>query len=145
MSSRHDPESFRRSLLGELEGRPHEQFLWGETGNGLCLTQIARQSLARQETFRFVKQSYNLEDIQVMKYQWLKNLVVLVTVAAYFAAAYLGQQMKLRILIEKLLIISQRSFGIPPSRFYALADGTLAGRIRLLLSGSPFRSAQESP
>ena len=109
------------------------------------MTQIARQSLARQETFRFVKQSYNLEDIQVMKYQWLKNLVVLVTVAAYFAAAYLGQQMKLRILIEKLLIISQRSFGIPPSRFYALADGTLAGRIRLLLSGSPFRSAQESP
>ena len=128
-------------MLGELlEGKPHEQFLWGGTGNGLRLTQIPRQSLTRQETFRFVKQSYNLEDIRVMKYQRLKNLVVLVTAAAYFAATYLGQQMKLRILAEKLLVISQRFFGIPPFRFYALADG-----IRRLLSGSAFRPPQESP
>ena len=76
-----------------------------------------------EETFRFVKQSYNLEDIRVMKYQRLKNFVVLVTAVAYFAATFLGQQMKLRILCEKLLIISQRFFGIPPFRFYALADG----------------------
>jgi len=76
-----------------------------------------------QETFRFVKQSYNLEDIRVLKYQRLKNLVVLVTAAAYFAATFLGQKMKLRILCEKLLVISQRFFGIPPFRFYALADG----------------------
>ena len=82
-----------------------------------------------EETFRFVKQSYNLEDIRVMKYQRLKNLVILVTAAAYFAATFLGQQMKLRILCEKLLIISQRFFGIPPFRFYALADG-----IRQILS-----------
>ena len=93
-----------------------------------------------EETFRFVKQSYNLEDIRVMKYQRLKNLVVLVTAAAFFAATYLGQQMKLRILAEKLLVISQRFFGIPPFRFYALADG-----IRRLLSGSAFRPPQESP
>lgn len=31
--------------------------------------------------------------------------------------------MKLRLLCEKLLIISQRFFGISPFRFYALADG----------------------
>jgi hypothetical protein len=73
-----------------------------------------------EETFRFIKQSYNLEDIRVMKYQRLKNLVILVTAVAYFAATFLGQQMKLRILCEKLLIISQRFFGIPPFRFYAL-------------------------
>jgi len=76
-----------------------------------------------EETFRFIKQSYNLEDIRVLKYQRLKNLVVLVTAAAYFAATFLGQKMKLRILCEKLLVISQRFFGIPPFRFYALADG----------------------
>ena len=75
-----------------------------------------------EETFRFVKQSYNLEDVRVLKYQRLKNLVVLVTAAAYFAATFLGQKMKLRILCEKLLVISQRFFGIPPFRFYALAD-----------------------
>jgi hypothetical protein len=128
-------------LLGKLpEGKLHAQFLWRGAGNGLRLTQIPRQSLTRQETFRFIKQSYNLEDIRVLKYRRLKNLVVLVTAAAYFAATYLGQQMKLHILAEKLLVISQRFFGIPPFRFYALADG-----IRRLLSGSAFQPPQESP
>lgn len=53
----------------------------------------------------------------------MRNLVLLVTAAAYFAATFLGQKLKLKILCEKLLIISQRFFGIPPFRFYALADG----------------------
>ena len=75
-----------------------------------------------------------------MKYRRLKSLVVLVTAAAYFAATYLGHQMKLRILTEKLLVISQRFFGIPPLRFCALADVT-----RRLLSGSAFQPKQESP
>jgi hypothetical protein len=43
-----------------------------------------------EETFCFIKQSYNLEDIRVMKSRRLKNLVVLVTAAAYFAATDLG-------------------------------------------------------
>jgi hypothetical protein len=63
-----------------------------------------------------------LEDIRVMKYQRWKNLIVLVTAAAYFVATFLGQKAKLRILCERLLILSQRFFGIPPFRFYALAD-----------------------
>ncbi len=42
---------------------------------------------------------------------------MLVAAAACFAATYLGQQMKLRILTERLLVISQRFFGIPPFRF----------------------------
>ena len=90
-----------------------------------------------EETFRFVKQSYNLEDIRVMKYRKLKNLVVLVIAAAYFAATFLGQTMKLRILTEKLLVISQQFFGIPPFRFHALADG-----IRRALTGNAFQSPQ---
>ncbi len=93
-----------------------------------------------EETFRFIKQSYNLEDVRVMKYQRLKNLVILVTAVAYFAATFLGQQMKLRILCEKLLIISQRFFGIPPFRFYALADG-----IRRILSQGTFSPAETPP
>jgi hypothetical protein len=53
----------------------------------------------------------------------LKNLALLMTTAAYFAATFLGQKLKLKILCEKLPIISQRFLGIPPFRFYALADG----------------------
>ena len=51
-----------------------------------------------------------------------------------------GRNVKLRILCEKLPIISQRFFGIPPFRFYALADG-----IRRVLSASAFQPPQESP
>lgn len=69
-----------------------------------------------------------------------RGIESLVTAAAYFAATFLGQQMRLRILAEKLLIIWKRFFGIPPFRFYALADG-----IRRLLSGSAFQQPQESP
>jgi hypothetical protein len=94
-----------------------------------------------EETFRFVKQSYHLEDIRVLRYQRLKNLVLLVTAAAYFAATFLGQRLKLKILCEKLLIISQRFFGIPPFRFYALADG-----IKKILSRcSPHPPAEPPP
>lgn len=76
----------------------------------------------------------------MLKYQRLKNLVILVTAVAYFAAAFLGQQMKLRILCEKLLIISQRFFGIPPFRFYALAEG-----IRKVLAPGAFRQPKPPP
>jgi len=85
-----------------------------------------------EETFRFLKQSYNLEDLRVLSYQRLQNLVALVAAAAYFACTFLGQKMKLRLLTEKLLIISLRFFGIPPFRFYALAEG-----IRQVLSKAP--------
>jgi hypothetical protein len=103
-------------LTNALKGARDSQSLW-------WIAQIYLTRWKIEETFRFLKQSYNLEDIRVMKYQRLKNMVVLVTAAAYFAATFLGQKMKLRILCEKLLIISQRFFGIPPFRFYALADG----------------------
>jgi hypothetical protein len=120
-------------LTNALERARDSPSLW-------WIAQIYLMRWKIEETFRFIKQSYNLEDIRVMKYQRLKNLVVLVTAAAYFAATFLGQKMKLRILCEKLLIISQRFFGIPPFRFYALADG-----IKKLLSqtcpGAPEKSA----
>jgi hypothetical protein len=76
----------------------------------------------------------------VLKYQRLKNLVVLVTATAYFAATFPRRQMKLRIFTEKLLVIAQRFFAIPPFRFHALAD-----RIRRVLSGSTFLPPLQTP
>ena len=130
-------EGARRLSIEQLTDLPvaarDSQTLW-------WIVQIYLTRWKIEETFRFVKQSYNLEDIRVMKYQRLKNLVILVTAVAYFAATFLGQQMKLRILCEKLLIISQRFFGIPPFRFYALADG-----IRKILSHTTFSPPQAPP
>jgi hypothetical protein len=120
-------------LTNALEGARDSQSLW-------WVAQIYLTRWKIEETVLFIKQSYNLEDIRVMKYQRLKNLVVLVTAAAYFAATFLGQKMKLRILCEKLLIISQRFFGIPPFRFYALADG-----IKKILSQTTPSPLQKPP
>jgi len=121
-------------LTNALDRARDSQSLW-------WIVQIYLTRWKIEETFRFIKQSYNLEDIRVMKYQRLKNLVVLVTAAAYFAATFLGQKMKLRILCEKLLIISQRFFGIPPFRFYALADGIM----KILSQTSPSPPEQSLP
>jgi len=56
-----------------------------------------------EETIRFIKQSYRLEDIRVMTYRRLKNLVALVLAACYFSAVYLCEGLKLRILARRVL------------------------------------------
>ena len=76
-----------------------------------------------EETIRFIKQSYDLEDIRVLTYERLKNMMALVLAAVYFAAVYLGARSKLEIMATHILKISKRIFGIPDFRYYALADG----------------------
>ena len=55
-------------LTNALKGARDSQLLW-------WIAQIYLMRWKIEETFRFIKQSYNLEDIRVMKYQRLKNLV----------------------------------------------------------------------
>ncbi len=54
------------------------------------------------ETIRFIKQSYQLEDIRLLKYERLRNLVMLVLATAYFASVYLGKRAKLVILVQHI-------------------------------------------
>jgi hypothetical protein len=72
-----------------------------------------------EETIRFIKQSYNLEDIRLLTYRRLQNMLAV----AYFAMVYLGIKTKLRVLARHVLKAARRLFGIPDFRFYALADG----------------------
>lgn len=76
-----------------------------------------------EETIRFIKDSYELEDIRLLTYRRLQNMALLVLVAAYFTAVRLGAQTKLRILALHVLKAAKRIFGIPDFRYYALADG----------------------
>lgn len=76
-----------------------------------------------EEAIRFVKQSYQLEDIRLLRYERLRTMVTLVLAAAYFAAVYLGKKVKLRLLQEHILRAAKRIYGIPEFRFYAVADG----------------------
>jgi len=76
-----------------------------------------------EETLRFVKQSYRLEDIRLLSYRRLQNMMALVLAVAFFATAYLGQRMKLETLSTTVMHLSKRIFGIPNFRFYAIAEG----------------------
>jgi len=79
-----------------------------------------------EDTIRFVKQSYNFEDIRVLTYNRLKNMGILVLAASYFAAVWLGTRTKLNILAMHAMKAAKRIFGIPDFRYYALADGIKA-------------------
>jgi hypothetical protein len=76
-----------------------------------------------EETIRFIKQSYGFEDIRVLRYERLRNMAALVLAAAFFTAVRIGHRPKLEILALHALKASQRIFGIPDFRYYALADG----------------------
>jgi len=50
-------------------------------------------------------------------------MMVLVFAAAYFASVYIGSKLKMRVLSAVIIKVSQRIFGIPDFRYYAIADG----------------------
>lgn len=76
-----------------------------------------------EETIRFIKQSYHLEDLRVLSYERLKNLVAVVLVAVYFSAVWLGESLKLAVLTTRITQAARRFFGVPDFHYYALADG----------------------
>jgi len=76
-----------------------------------------------EETIRFIKQSYDLEDVRVLTYKRLQAIAAFVLAASFFAAVYLGRRAKLKILAFNVLKAAKRIFGIPDFRYYALADG----------------------
>lgn len=76
-----------------------------------------------EETIRFIKQSYDLEDIRVLTYRRLQNMTALVLAAAFFSSVWLGTKEKLEILSMHVLKAAKRIFGVPDFRYYALADG----------------------
>lgn len=75
------------------------------------------------ESFRYIKQCYNLEDIRVRHYTSIRNTVVLILAVAYFAAVYLGDNLRFKMLVERIYLVSKRFFGVPTFFNYAIADG----------------------
>ncbi len=76
-----------------------------------------------EESYRYIKQCYNLEDIRVRSYVSIRNMVVLLLAVNYFAVVYLGQNLKLKLMVERIFLVSKRFFGIPTFFNYAIADG----------------------
>ena len=76
-----------------------------------------------EESYRYIKQCYNFEDIRVRSYISIRNIVALVLAVSYFASVYLGQNIKLKMLVERIFLVSKRFFGVPSFFNYAIADG----------------------
>jgi hypothetical protein len=117
-------------LLTNVEVKATRRSVW----------RIVRGYLTRwlvEETIRFIKQSYQLEDLRVLSYERLRNLVALVMAAAYFTAGWLGESLKLAVLASRVLKVAKRFFGVPEFHYYALADGMRVLLSRLLWSRPP--------
>jgi hypothetical protein len=75
------------------------------------------------ECFRYIKQSYNVEDVRVRSYTGIRNTIALVHAIAYFTSVYMGMSLKLKLCVQKIFILSKRFFGVPTFFQYAMADG----------------------
>jgi len=93
-----------------------------------------------EESFRFLKQEYHLEDIRVRSYNSLRNTIALVHAVFYFLSVYLGRSIKIDILLKKILEKAKRFFQIPVFKHYAVADG-----IYRILFGAKWESSEKIP
>jgi hypothetical protein len=103
-------------LLTSLEIRPGEKDLW-------FIIQAYMKRWSIEETIRFIKQTYDLENIRVLKYARLQNMMALLLAVFYFVAVVLDQTQKLTIMAGHILRSAKRVFGIPDFKYYALGDG----------------------
>jgi len=103
-------------LLTNLPQRKKRTVVWDVVESYLTRWKI-------EETIRFIKQSYALEDVRVLTYRRLQNMMALVLAVSYFTMAYIGLRVKLKAVSSLLLRVSRRIFGVPEFRYYALADG----------------------
>lgn len=94
-----------------------------------CLWRMVRAYLKRwriEETIRYVKTCYDLENVRVLNYQGLQNLMPLLLAVMFFAACVLDHDLRLRVLAGFVEKAAKRVFGIPDFKYYALADGLRA-------------------
>ena len=103
-------------LLTSLQINSSQKDLWF-----IIAAYMKRWSI--EETIRFVKQTYGLENIRVLKYARLQNMMALLLAVFYFVAIILDQNQKLTVMAGHVLKCAKRVFGIPDFKYYALGDG----------------------
>lgn len=85
---------------------------------------------AIEETIRYVKNAYGLENVRVLNYQGLQNLMPLLLAVMFFCACILDHDARLRVMAQYVERAAKRLFGIPDFKYYALADGLRALFVR---------------
>jgi len=103
-------------ILTTLDIGPGEKDIW-------FIIQAYMKRWSIEETIRFIKQTYDLENIRVLKYVRLQNMMSLLLAVFYFVTVILDQNQKLTIMAGHILKSAKRVFGIPDFKYYALGDG----------------------
>lgn len=84
--------------------------------NRQILHQIGKMYFKRwkiEKSIRFVKQCFDLENVRLLRYQIILNLVVLLLLVFLFLSVALDYNQKYKILCGHILACSKRVFGIP--------------------------------
>jgi len=76
-----------------------------------------------EEAFRFIKQAYDLENIRVLTFARIRNLVRLLVVAVYYLSVLITAPYQLRLAVIRLVDVGKPLFGMPAMPLYALARG----------------------
>ena len=105
---------------------------------------VVESYLARwkvEETIRYIKQSYKLEDMRILTYQRMRNLITMVMAAAFFTCVHIGLKDRYTIMVGHILKAAKRIFGIPDFQYYSMADGIQ----HILTKTSPKRRPKKPP
>ncbi|MFC2119423.1 transposase [Bacteroidota bacterium] len=103
-------------LLTNLHIKSAEKDLW-------FIVQAYMKRWSIEETIRFIKQTYDLENIRLLKYARLQNMMALLLAVFYFVSVILDQSHKLLVMTSHILKSAIRVFGIPDFKYYAIGDG----------------------
>ena len=76
-----------------------------------------------EEAYRFIKQSYHLEDVRVRSYIALRNTYALVHAIFYFVSVVIGTKAKLNLIFKKVCEKAKRFYEVSAFFQYAIADG----------------------
>lgn len=76
-----------------------------------------------EESFRFLKNEYNLEDVRVRSYVAIRNVVAILHTVFYFLSVELGVKLAFSIVFKKVMEKAKRFFEVTIFKQYALADG----------------------
>lgn len=89
-----------------------------------------------EEAYRFLKQSYNLEDVRVRSYVALRNTYALLQAVMFFISIVIGARAKVSLIFKKICQKAKRFYETASFFQYAVADGI---RKLLLASRTGFR------
>lgn len=103
-------------LLTSLQGDGSKEDVWRIVSGYLTRWRV-------EETIRFVKQAYSVEDMRLLSMTRLKNLAALVLAVAYFVMVWIGKSERREVLRTHIVGMAKRIFGAPEFYYYALADG----------------------